>query len=247
MRDRVFASLPELREAIREWLAAYNATPFQKREGSRLSVFERMERPLLAPLPDVPFDVTEWVYERKVQANCHVAYRNNWYSAPYAYVGRRVDVRVSADRLEIWADGERISSHPLFPECVRNRYATNAGDLPGKSKWRQWDREGVERWASRVGPACATVVTRIFESVRFDEQGLDAALAVLRLSKAYSAERLEDACRIALDATYSPRYRQLKPILGDGGGTGRAQDDATVDGPAGFVRGGDYYGKAAMR
>lgn len=132
MRDRVFASLPELRDAIREWLAVYNATPFQKREGSRLSVFEQMEKPLLTPLPAIRFDVTEWVYSRKVQANCHVAYRNNWYSAPYTYVGRKVDVRVCADRLEIWADGERVSSHPLFPEHVRNRYATNAGTCPGK-------------------------------------------------------------------------------------------------------------------
>ena len=60
-------------------------------------------------------------------------------------------------------------------------------------------------------------------------------------------ERLEDACRIALDVTYSPRYRQLKPILDNGSGTDHAQDDVAVNGPAGFVRGGDYYGKAAMR
>lgn len=253
MRDRVFASLPELRDAIREWLAVYNATPFQKREGSRLSVFEQMEKPLLTPLPAIRFDVTEWVYSRKVQANCHVAYRNNWYSAPYTYVGRKVDVRVCADRLEIWADGERVSSHPLFPEHVRNRYATNAGDLPGKAKWRQWDREQVVQWANRVGPACTTVVTRIFESVRFDEQGLGPALAVLRLSRAHSAQRLESACALALDSMHSPRYRQLKPILDNGNDRmddntgGHTGGDNDTGGPGGFVRGGDYYGKAAMR
>ena len=51
-------------------------------------MFEQMERPLLTALPAVPFEVAQWTYARKVQANCHVAYRNNWYSAPYAYVGR---------------------------------------------------------------------------------------------------------------------------------------------------------------
>ena len=52
-----------------------------------------------------------------------------------------------------------------------------------------------------------TVVNRIFESVPVDEQGLDAALAVLRLSRRYSAERIEAACRLALAGhVRSPRY-----------------------------------------
>lgn len=246
MRDRTFHSLQELREAVRGWLASYNAAPFQKREGSRRAVFDEMEKPLLTPLPAVRFEVAEWSYARKVQANCHVAYRNNWYSAPYAYVGRTVDVRVGADRLEIWCDGVRVSSHALLPAYVRNRYSTNPGDPPGKAKWKEWDRESVTAWSNRVGPACASVVARIFESVRFDEQGLGAALAVLRLARTYSDERLETACDIALRSTYSPRYRQLRPILDDhpadtGDGT------AAVAGPAGFVRGGDYYGRAAQR
>lgn len=72
MRDRTFHSLPELRTAIREWLAAYNAARFQKREGSRQAVFDEMEKPLLTPLPAVRFEAAEWSYARKVQANCHV-------------------------------------------------------------------------------------------------------------------------------------------------------------------------------
>lgn len=39
-----------------------------------------------------------------------------------------------------------------------------------------------------------TIINRIFESVPVDEQGLDAGLAVLRLSRRYSAQRVEAAC-----------------------------------------------------
>ena len=63
--------------SIRSWLAAYNATPFQKREGSRLSVFTEMEKPLLTPLPLARCDVSEWSYVLKVRANCKLAYRNH--------------------------------------------------------------------------------------------------------------------------------------------------------------------------
>ena len=46
MRDREFGSLDELRAAIRAWLAEYNSRAFQKRDGSRASVFESEEKPL---------------------------------------------------------------------------------------------------------------------------------------------------------------------------------------------------------
>ena len=150
--------------------------------------------------------------------------------------------------LKIWADGTRVSSHPLLPAYVRNRYSTNANDLPEKAKWRQWDRTGAANWANRIGPSCSSVIERIFESVRFDEQGLGAALAVLRLAKPYSNQRLEAACRIALQSTHSPRYRQLKPILANQ--LDQAGDDAGTEEAGtstGFVRGGDYYGKAVNR
>ncbi len=40
MRDRSFGSLDELRAVVRAWLDEYNSRPFQKRDGSRRSVFE---------------------------------------------------------------------------------------------------------------------------------------------------------------------------------------------------------------
>ena len=68
MRDHQFGSLDELRTAIRAWLVEYNSRPFQKRDGSRLSVFEGEEKPLLIALPPVAYEVMDWVYGRRVQA-----------------------------------------------------------------------------------------------------------------------------------------------------------------------------------
>ena len=91
-------------------------------------------------------------------------------------------------------------------------------------------------------------VERIFRSVAFEEQGFNAALAVLRLSHKYSAQRLERACGMALAAgRRSPRYRDVEPILkgnqdrladaraGDDGGPGEDE--------AGYVRGAGFYGE----
>ncbi|WP_127843587.1 hypothetical protein [Acidipropionibacterium jensenii] len=87
-------------------------------------------------------------------------------------------------------------------------------------------------------------MNRIFESVPVDEQGLDAALAALRLSRRYSAERAEAACRLAQTGRVrSPRYAHLAPILATG------QDKTASLRPprsepaeaGGYVRGAGYY------
>ena len=89
------------------------------------------------------------------------------------------------------------------------------------------------------------MVNRIFESVPVDEQGLDAALAVLRLTRRYSAERLEAACQIALASRVrSPRYAHLRPILETHHRGPGIEPENGGGGPVGYVRGADYYGGA---
>ena len=55
LRDRQFASQAELRAAVYDRVDAFNQEPFQKRQGSRSSVFAAEEKPLLRPLPAVGF------------------------------------------------------------------------------------------------------------------------------------------------------------------------------------------------
>lgn len=66
LRTRQFATLPELKSAISGQLEAYNAEPFQKRAGSRGSVFTSEEKELLRPLPATGYEISRWVYGRKV-------------------------------------------------------------------------------------------------------------------------------------------------------------------------------------
>ncbi|WP_454169602.1 IS21 family transposase [Microbacterium paulum] len=246
LRDRTFAALPELRAVIRERVTAYNAEPFQKRAGSRLSVFEAEEKPLLRPLPAVGFEISRWHYGRKVQRNGHVVFERNFYSVPYANIGGNVDLRVTDTTLEVFAADQRLTSHLLAPAGVINEYRTHDSDLPDGPQYRQWDAERVREWAARIGEDTTTIVTRIFESVPVDEQGLDAALAVLRMTRRYSAARVEAAAGIALQSRVrSPRYAHLRPILDsnqDQNGRRQPRFEPSVwEEPAGYVRGADYY------
>lgn len=252
LRDRQFATLPELRTAVYERVAAFNAEPFQKRAGSRLGVFEAEEKPLLRPLPQVPFEISRWIYRRRVQKNGHVVFERNFYSVPFPHIGRSVDLRVTDRTLEVFAGQERLTSHLLAPTGVVNEYRTHDSDLPDGPRYRQWDAERVRDWAARIGEHTTTVVNRIFESVPVDEQGLDAALAVLRLTRRYSAARVEAAAGIALASRVrSPRYAHLRPILesrqDDPGSRDAWSTPASQPEPAGYVRGADYYAGGGVR
>ena len=248
LRDTVFTDFNELKAAVAARLEEHNSRPFTKREGARRQAFEEQERPLLRPLPAVPYEVCEWVYGRKVQRNCHVAYRRNYYSVSHLAVGKPVDLRVTDSTVEIFLGGERLATHPLFPAFARNRYSTHAGDLPEGKQYTEWDAGRIRRWADRVGPSCREVIDRIFQRVDYEEQGLDAALAVLRLEHRYTRPRLERACGMALaSGRPSPRYRHLKPILEtnqDRVDRARSDDGGPGEDEAGYVRGADFYGEA---
>lgn len=242
LRDSSYTSLNELRQAIRERVQAYNAQPFQKRAGSRIAVFQEQEQPLLRPLPAVPYVISTWVYGRKVAKNSYVSYKRNFYSVPVAHIGASVDLRVTDTVLEVFLGQQRLSSHLLLSAASINQYQTHESDIPAEYRFAQWDRQRVRDWAQRCGEQTLEVVDRIFASVSVQEQGINPALAVMRLSRKYSAGRLEAACHIALDsALRSPRYAHLEPILKTGQDKKLVEDRPVVPDSGGYVRGSSYY------
>ena len=77
LRKQTFATLAELRDAINTQLAAYNREPFQKRAGSRITVFAAEGRHLLRPLPAAAYEISDWVYGRRVARNSHITWAKN--------------------------------------------------------------------------------------------------------------------------------------------------------------------------
>ncbi len=66
LRNRIFHSLAELNEAIRGLLVLVNQRPFRKRRHEcRASLFERIDRPVLQPLPAEPYDLSQWARPRQ--------------------------------------------------------------------------------------------------------------------------------------------------------------------------------------
>ena len=250
LRNRKFRDFIALRKAAAKALKEYNDAPFEKRPYSRGEVLVE-ERQFLRPLPAVDYEIASWEMNRKVCTNCHITFRKNFYSVPYAYRGRYVDVRYTDDMVEIYHDHQRIASHPRFPDYVANKYHTNAADMPEHFNQPEMNEERMRAWASSIGQSALEVVDRIFRSVQIREQGYNPVLAVLRLGKQYSDERLEAACALALKNASSPRYNYLRAILANNQDIILKEREtqscsqtnlSSANESGAFVRGADYYG-----
>jgi hypothetical protein len=60
LRNRYFFSYKDLNQAILEILAELDVRPYQKRAGSRLSVFLKIDLPVMRPLPAQRFEYPEF-------------------------------------------------------------------------------------------------------------------------------------------------------------------------------------------
>jgi hypothetical protein len=244
LRNEVFYSLQSLRMAVRKKLDEFNRNPFQKREYSRWEVFQE-EKTCLQTLPETPYEISNWVYGRMVNLNCHVIYAKNHYSCPYQYVKQKADLKVTDTTLEVYVKEERVSTHTKFPEYVTNRYSTHKEDMPDQFQKPAWDDERIIQWAHSIGANAHEVILRIFASVRIKEQGYNPSLSVLRLSKTYSETRLETACEIALTRVKTPRYHHLKAVLAANQDQIYLEDknaSKKASSTTGYVRGSEYYG-----
>jgi transposase len=103
------ASLAELNELV----AAGDVVDDQRRiNGRTVTVAEHFgaEALTLQPMPAEPFDVTLRLTSR-VDAKSRVCVRQNFYSVPARYAGRRIDVRLGAEGVDMFDLSQLVASH----------------------------------------------------------------------------------------------------------------------------------------
>ncbi len=210
LRHRKFFSLEEANQAIRELLDRLNQRPFRKRDGSRASVFEALDKPALKPLPAERFEMSEWSRAR-VNIDYHVAFDANFYSVPYNLVHEMVEIRSTPSTVEILHRGARVAAH------VRNRGRGNAVTVDAhRPKSHQahleWPPSRMVEWAQKIGPQTARLLERMMADKPHPEMGYRGCLGVIRLAGKYSSERVEAAAGLAL-LTGACRYRSIESIL----------------------------------
>lgn len=198
LRDHKFFSLAELNTAVKAVVATINAQAFQKREGSRHSVFEAEERPVARALPAHRYEYAEWRIGARVHQDHHIEVARAYYSVHYSLVGQRVDARLSAQTVEIFQRGSLIAAHPRATRRYQ-RLTTEAHRPPEHRAYRELGIDQLLVRAERVGPATREILERQLCRKRHPGEVIREALGLLRLVQDFSAERLEQTAALALE------------------------------------------------
>jgi transposase len=210
LRHRTFFRLEDLNQAIRELLEKLNHRPFKKRDGSRVSVFENVERAALLPLPTERFDMSQWSYAR-VNIDYHIAFDHNFYSVPYHLVHERVEVRSTPTTVEIFYKGQRVASHPRGRG--REQVITQNEHRPKSHQAHlEWTPTRMVHWAEQIGPHTARLIERILSDKPHPGMGYRSCMGIIRLAEQYSATRMEAAALRALECN-ACRFQSVKSIL----------------------------------
>jgi transposase len=210
LRNRKFFSLQELNQVISELLLRLNQRPFRKREGSRASLFQSLEKIALVPLPGERFDLSQWS-RATVNIDYHIAFDSNLYSVPYTLVQQVVEVRSTPTTLEIFHRGARIASH--LRSHHRGQTITQNEHRPKSHQAHlEWTPSRMVNWARTIGSHTAQLFERIMSDKPHPEMGYRACLGIIRLAQQYSPQRVEAAAERAI-LTNACRYQSVKSIL----------------------------------
>jgi hypothetical protein len=137
-----------------------------------------------------------------------------FYSSPYTYLGQRIDIRKTASRIDLIADGIIIASHGRM-YGRKGQYSTDSTHMP--STWgiidNPWSKERFIKWAESIGPATKEAVLRVLASRAIVEQAFVPCQNILGLAKKYGRKQVEQACSQLVCSPHSmPTYTAVKEL-----------------------------------
>ncbi len=99
-----------LNAAIRVALELHNNALLTGRNYSRREQYEEIERDCMGPLNPIRFELKQR-HTATVQKNGYIRLERHYYSVPYSYIGKKVNVLYNSTVVEIYLKYEKIAVH----------------------------------------------------------------------------------------------------------------------------------------
>ena len=241
LRNHVFHDLSSLNRAIADRVRELNGKPYSDATGeTRFSRFESVDVPHMKPLPDRRWQRVKW-RQNTVHPDYHIVIDRHFYSVPYTYARKKVDVRQRGRVIDVFHGGKQIASHM---RSDANGRATTLKEHQPEAHQRagvESTRAQLEDRARDIGPHVHAFVIAVMERNHNPEFGFRSCYGVLRLAKSHGPDRLDNACRYALDLG-TRTWRGLDSILRTGADLVDGQEPETTR-PIEHsnIRGPEYY------
>jgi transposase len=184
LAGRTFTSWEDLNQQARQWCDRVNAT-YKKHIRAVPRELFAVERLHLKPLPAWIPEVYR-LHQRTVDVEGYVCVHTVRYSVPVAWIGRRVEVRETRDRIEIELDARHIVAHARALTPLHQRITLAEHKPPRGEGVKRSDPHPEEEAILRAAPEIAAYVAALKQKGR--KMVALALRQLLRLVKEYPRE-----------------------------------------------------------
>lgn len=169
-----------------------------------------------------------------------------FYSVPYEYISRQVEIRLSETLVEVYFNHMRVASHKrLYGKF--DQLSTLRDHMPDNHKlFVDQTPETAVEWADSIGAYTLKVVNYILDMAQVQKQALQSIFSLKKSERKYTKYEIERACKMVIAITQRPTVKSIQTILKNNKKTGAEQalkqNTEMDDNSYGFTRGASYYG-----
>ena len=206
-KGRSFVSGTDLDRQLRVWNKDKNNRIHGTTRKVPYEIFMEEEKAVLDSLPPSRFAISK-ISTRKVYHDCHIYVDYNYYSVPYEYAGKTVDIEIGDKLLKVSYRQEQIALHTRI--TLKGQFSTVSSHYPDFKVFDYTQYQDIyKQKVSLVGPYC----TKLFDQAVAEKPKHwgRTIKGILSLTNFYSNDTVEASCRRAL-AYGIAEYQTVKAI-----------------------------------
>lgn len=189
--------------------------------------------------------MSEW-RTAKVRPDYHISVESMFYSVPYEYINRQVEVKLTDNLVEVYFNHMRIASHKrLYGKF--GQLSTVRDHMPDNHKLFADQTPGAAlEWAESIGPNTSQVIRYLLDTSQTEKLALQSIFSLKKSERRYTKYEIERACKMIISMTNRPTVKSIQTILKNNKKNDAEQElkrkAETNINNYGFTRGASYYG-----
>ena len=201
-----------LNMAVRSALEVHNNKNLDRRNYSRRTYFEDIERDALRPLNPIPFQIKKHLMAT-VDKYGYVRLRDDahYYSVPHTFIGKKLQISYTSTDVEVWSGYDKVAHHTR--DRHQFRHTTDPQHLcPKHRAIAEWSPETFIAQAAALHEDIEHYIRKVLEKVHYIDKAHKYCSGILNFARKVGPDRLAAACRLA-DTYGKYNFNEIDDIL----------------------------------
>ncbi|SFH76028.1 hypothetical protein SAMN04487830_10797 [Pseudobutyrivibrio sp. OR37] len=176
---------------------------------SLYEIFVEYEKDSLANLPSYMFEIFK-IKKIKVEYDSHINFEDNYYSAPWQYIGTKLEIHIFEDKIDLFNGRIFIASH--YRSVGKGKYITDESHLPTNNDKIKINRNYFINQAKFIGSCTSIIIENILDRPKYEQQAYRECMSIINLvdGTAETNNKIEDASSYILSKNIISSYRAIK-------------------------------------